>query len=156
MRFPKSLFMNNTLHQPGYRIHEYGLVLPLPESLQAKIIGLRKNLYEKHGVPLTADTKPALTILKGYAYERLEQRLTERLQEVAMGLHPFPVTLQGFKAHGSNDISIGLDALPIGEVVKELKQIRWLMAVPQAEPQFYAQPQLMLAQKLKPMKFISM
>lgn len=148
--------MNNTLHQPGYRIHEYGLVIPLPEALQAKITALRKSLYEKHGVPLTADIKPALTVLKGFAYERLEQRLTDRLQETVMGLHPFPITLQGFVAHGSQHIGIGLDAHPVAEVVKELKQTRWLMAVPQAEPQYFAQPQLLLAQNLKPMKFISM
>lgn len=147
--------MSNNLHMPGYRITEYRLILPLPEVLQDKISGLRKSLFEKHAVPVLADLKPNITLLKCHAYEKMEQKLVSRLQETAMGMHPFAVTLQGFAAQPSHSIYINVATrTPFADLIKELKQARWLMNVPQHDPQFFTEPQVLLANKLKPMKFI--
>lgn len=149
--------MSNVLHMPGYRISEYRLVLPLPEVLQDKIAGLRKSLYEKHGVQATPDLKPSITLLKCHAYEKMEQKLLGRLQETAMGHHPFAVTLQGFEAQPSHSILIQVPTrAPFSELAKSLKGIRWLINVPQHDPHFFPEPRLVLAKQLKPMKFISL
>lgn len=149
--------MSNNLHTPGYRISEYRLVLPLPEVLQEKINGLRANLFEKHGIPAATDLKPSITLVKCHAYEKMEQKLTTRLQEVAMGIAPFQATLQGFEAQPSHSIFIQVATrTPFAGLTREVKQTRWLMNVPQHDPQFFSEPKLPLAQKLKPMKFISM
>ena len=42
------------------------------------------------------------------------------------------------------------------ELFKEIKKLKWLMQVPQQDPQFFAEPHLVLAQGLKPLKFIGM
>jgi hypothetical protein len=149
--------MSNSLHMPGYRVLEYRLVLPLPEVLQDKITGLRKTLFEKHSIPAAADLKPAITLLKCHAYEKMEQKLVTRLQETAMGHHPFSISLQGFEAVGAHSIRIQVPTRePFAELSKALKGIRMLINVPQHDPQFFAEPQVVLAKQLKPMKFISM
>ncbi len=149
--------MSNSLHIPGYRVLEYRLVLPLPEVLQDKITGLRKTLFEKHGIPAAADLKPAITLLKCHAYEKMEQKLVTRLQETAMAHHPFSITLQGFEAVGAHSIRIQVPTRePFAELTKALKSVRMLINVPQHDPQFFTEPEVALAKQLKPMKFISL
>lgn len=148
--------MSNTLHMPGYRITEYRLIVPLPEVLQDKIMGLRKTLYDKHGIPASADLRPSITLMQCHAYEKMEQKLMMRLQETAMGQNPFTVTLQGFEAQPSHSVFINIqNKAPFATLVKSLKHTRWLVNVPQHDPHYYTEPRLVLAKQLKPMKFIS-
>jgi 2'-5' RNA ligase len=149
--------MSTIFQMPGYRIHEYRLVIPLPESLQERVQSLRKTLHEKHNTPLGFELKPSLTVLKCHAFERMEPRLTERFQEIAMGHNPFKVELKGFAAYPSHTLYIDvLTKSPFHELVKGLKKAKWLMNIPQHEPHFIAEPHLLVAQRLKPMQFIRM
>jgi 2'-5' RNA ligase len=142
---------------PGYRVHEYRLIVPLPEALQNKVQSLRDDLHEKHGVKTAWGLKPSLTLLKFFAFEKTEARLLERLQQTAMGQHPLMVEMKDFAAYPSHSVYIPLATKTVfADLVKELKKIKWLMQVPQQDPQFFPEPHLTLAQKLKPMKFISM
>lgn len=148
--------MSNTLHMPGYRLSEYRLIVPLPEVLQDKITGLRKSLFEKHGITAATELKPSITLMQCHAYEKMEQKLATRLQEIGMGQHPFTVTLQGFEAQPSHSIFINiLNKAPFTELAKSLKHTRWLVNVPQHDPHYYTEPRLSLARQLKPMKYIS-
>ncbi|RYY99815.1 MAG: hypothetical protein EOO11_03675 [Chitinophagaceae bacterium] len=142
---------------PGYRIHEYRLVVPLSESLQERIGSLRERLYERHRVKAGPEAPPALTLLHCHAFEKTEGRLLERLQQVAMGCTPFKVELQNFAAYPSHTIYIHVPTrAPFQEIVKELKKLKWLMNIQDHEPHFIPEPQLVLAQRLKPMPFIGM
>ena len=142
---------------PGYRIHEYRLVIPLSESLQDRVQGLRKTLHEKTNVPLSFELKPSLTVLKCHAFERMEPRLTERFQELAMSHNPFKVEIKNFAAYPSHTIYLDvLTKSPFNELVKGLKKMKWLMNIPQHEPHFIPEPHLLIAQRLKPMQFIRM
>lgn len=149
--------MSEPSGMPGYRINEYRLVVPLPEALQDKVQHLRESLYEKHSIKSSFELKPALTLLHCHAFEQIEHRLTERLQHIALGMHPFKVELENFSAYPSHTIYIHVATRsPFNELVKELKKARWLMNIPQHEPHFISEPHLILAQKLKPMKFIGL
>ncbi len=89
--------------------------------------------------------------------KKMEQKLITRLQETAMGQHPFSVTLQGFEAVQAHSIRIQVSTrTPFADLAKALKQVRWLINVPQHDPQFFGEPQITLAKQLKPMKFISL
>ncbi|RYY64832.1 MAG: hypothetical protein EOO12_08585 [Chitinophagaceae bacterium] len=124
---------------PGYRVHEYRLVLALPEPLRERIAHLRERLHERHRV------------------EKSEPRFLERLQEVARGLSPFKVELENFAAYPSHTIYIHVPTRrPFQELSKELKKLQWLMNIPGQEPHFITEPELILAQRLKPMPFIGM
>jgi 2'-5' RNA ligase len=142
---------------PGYRIHEYRLVIPLSESLQDRVQSLRKSLHEKYNTPSGFELKPSLTVLKCHAFERMEPRLVERFQEIAMGHNPFKVELSGFATYPSHTIYIDVPTKsPFIELVKGLKKAKWLMNIPGHEPHFIPEPHLLVAQRLKPMQFIRM
>lgn len=141
----------------GYRVQHYRLVLPLPAPLQARVQALRTELHERQGLPPAFESRPALTLARFAAYERAAARLEERLGEATLSLSAFPVTLNGFHSSPAHSIFIGVDPHPaFATVARELGALSWLMNVPGQEPQFLTEPQLLMAQKLKPLKFISM
>jgi 2'-5' RNA ligase len=142
---------------PGYRIHEYRLVVELPEVLQERIAGLRARLHERHRVKSPFELKPSLTVLRCHAFEKTEARLLDRLQQLAMTMDPFKVELENFAAYPSHTIYINVPTRsPFGDLVRELKKLKWLMNIQGHEPHFIPEPHLILAQGLKPMPFIGM
>jgi hypothetical protein len=149
--------MNTSSSMPGYQINEYRLVIPLTEALQEKINSVRTSLHERYRVKASFELQPSLTILKFHAFETIEPRLLERLHQVAMGHNPFKVELENFAAYPSHTIYIDvLTKSPFNELTKSLKKMKWLMNIPQYEPHFINEPHLIIAQRLKPMQFISM
>ncbi|RPD43520.1 MULTISPECIES: 2'-5' RNA ligase family protein [Chitinophagaceae] len=149
--------MSIDLQMPGYRVHEYRLIVPLPETMQQKVQALRTDLHQRHGVKEGWSLKPSLTLAKFFAYEKSEDKLVERLQQTVMGLHPQMIELKDFAAYPSHTLYIPMAGRGMfAEFFKEIKKLKWLMQVPQQDPQFFAEPHLVLAHGLKPLKFIGM
>jgi 2'-5' RNA ligase len=149
--------MNNLFQMPAYRINEYRLIVPLPQVLQEKMHHLRICMHEKHAVKFPFDLKPGLTILRCHAFERIEPKLVERLQQVAMSHNPFKVEIKDFSAYPSHTIYADvLTKGPFHELVKNLRKAKWLMNIPDHEPYFITEPHLILAQRLKPKEFTRM
>lgn len=145
------------LSMPGYRITEYRLVIPLSESLQDKVQAVRAKLYENHKISFPFQLKPSLTVLTCHAYERMELKLLERLEQIAMGFHPFKIELQNFSAYPTHTIYIEVTTKnPFLELAKELKLINSLVRIPGQEPHYIKEPHLIVAQRLKPFQFIKM
>ena len=146
--------MSNTLVMPGHRIAEYRLIIPLSESLQQTVMQLRKALHERYRLPVPFTLKPSLTILHCHAYEGMEARLLERMQQVASRNNSFKVELQNFAAYPSHTIYIQVPTRsPFNELTKELKVIKSLTRIPDHDPHFINEPHLLIAQKLKPFQF---
>jgi 2'-5' RNA ligase len=144
-----------TPHLPGYAIHEYRLVIPLPEALQERIQELRRKLYEQHNLKYPFQLKPSLTVGIFHAFLHREARVLERLESIALGLHPFKVELRNFSAYPTHTIFIDLPTRqPFHHLAEELKALRSLVKVPDHDPQFIREPHLLMAQKLKPFQFI--
>jgi 2'-5' RNA ligase len=149
--------MELNISMPGYRIHEYKLVVPLPEALQEKIMAVRTPLHEKYKVKPVVELKPHLCVLQVSAYEKTEERLLQQLQQIAMGTDVFKVEMSHFSAYPSHSIYINVKTKgPFTDLVKELKRCKRLLQVPGMEPLFINEPQLMIAQNLKPFQFIRM
>ena len=150
--------MNNpSVSMPGYRINEYRLAIPLSPDMQEKIMHIRTGLHEKYRVALPFQLKPGLTILHCYAYEGMEAKLLERIQQVAMRIQSFKVELQNFSAYPSHTVYVNvLTKSPFNDLVKELKIIKSITRVPEHDPQFIKEPHLIIAQKLKPFQFTRM
>jgi 2'-5' RNA ligase len=149
--------MNISSSMPGYEINEYRLVIPLPEAMQEKINGVRTAMHERYKIKSGFDWQPCLTILKCHAFESIEPRLLERMQQIAMEHDPFKVELENFAAYPSHTLYIDvLTKSPFNELTKSLKKMKWLMNIPQHEPHFINEPHLIIAQQLKPMQFISL
>jgi 2'-5' RNA ligase len=149
--------MSNALVMPGYRIAEYRLIVPLSEALQQTVMQLRKDLHERYRIPVPFELKPSLTILHCHAYEGMEAKLIERMQQVATRNSSFKVELQNFAAYPSHTIYIHVPTRsPFNELCKELKVVKSLTKVPDHDPHFINEPHLLIAQKLKPFQFTRM
>jgi 2'-5' RNA ligase len=149
--------MSNELVMPGYRISEYRLIIPLSEALQQTVMQVRKELHERYRIPLPFELKPSLTILHCHAYEGMEAKLTDRMQQVATRSQAFKVELQNFAAYPSHTIYIHVPTRsPFNELTKELKVIKSLTKIPDHDPHFINEPHLLIAQKLKPFQFTRM
>lgn len=142
---------------PGLRINEYRLVIPLPEAIQEKVLGVRKTLHERYKVKLPFELKPSLTVLRCHGFDKGEARLMEKLQHAALQTAPFKVELEDYAGYPSHTIYINvLTKSPFNELCKELKKYKWLMQVPQHEPFFINEPHLIVAQRLKPKEFTTL
>lgn len=149
--------MSNTLVVPGYRISEYRLIIPLSEALQQTVMQLRKELHDRYRLPIPFTLKPSLTVLHCHAYEGMEAKLIERLQQVAVRSMAFKVEMQNFAAYPSHTIYLQvLTRSPFNELAKQLKVVKSLTKLPDHEPHFINEPHLLLAQKLKPFQFTRM
>ena len=149
--------MSNALVMPGYRISEYRLIIPLSEALQQSVMQVRKELHERYRIPLPFELKPSLTILHCHAYEGMEAKLLERMQQVATRSSAFKVEVQNFAAYPSHTIYLHVPTRsPFNELTKELKVVKSLTKVPDHDPHFINEPHLLIAQKLKPFQFTRM
>lgn len=149
--------MSNALVMPGYRIVEYRLIIPLSEALQQTVTQVRNDLHERYRIPVPFELRPSLTILHCHAYEGMEAKLVERMQQVATRNSAFKVELQNFAAYPSHTIYLHVPTRsPFHELCKELKVVRSLTKVPDHDPHFINEPHLLIAQKLKPFQFTRM
>ena len=149
--------MSNALVTPGYRICEYRLIIPLSEALQQTVMQVRKDLHERYRIPLPFELKPSLTILHCHAYEGMEAKLLDRMQQVVTRTSAFKVELQNFAAYPSHTIYLHVPTRsPFNELCKELKAVKSLTKVPDHDPHFINEPHLLIAQKLKPFQFTRM
>lgn len=153
----KTNIMSTAFQMPGYRINEYRLVIPLSTALQDKVHRLRQRLHEKHRIKFPFELKPSLTILRFHAFERMEAKIMERFQQVALGHQPFKVELQDFAAYPTHTIYIEvLTKAPFNELTKEIKKHKWMMNIPEHQPHFINEPHLIIAQRLKPKEFVNL
>lgn len=149
--------MSNTLVQPGHRVCEYRLVIPLSEALQKTVTQIRRELHDKYRLSMPVEWKPSLPVLHCYAYEGTEQKLIERLQQVAIRTNSFKVELRNFAAIPSHSLSINVPTLlPFQELARELKSVKSLVKIPDHDPHFISEPSLVIAQGLKPFSFTRM
>lgn len=149
--------MSNELIMPGHRVCEYRLMIPLSEALQQAVMQLRKELHERYRIPVPFELKPSLTVLQCHAYEGMEAKLADRIQQVATRTGSFKVELQHFAAYPSHTIYLHVPTQSaFAELTKELKVVKSLTKVPDHEPHFINEPHLLIAQKLKPFQFTRM
>ena len=142
---------------PGHRICEYRLIVPLSEALQQTVMQVRKDLHDRYRIPIPFELKPSLTILHCHAYEGMEARLIERMQQVATRNSSFKVELQNFAAYPSHTIYIHVATRsPFNDLAKELKVVKSLTKVPDHDPHFINEPHLLIGQRLKPFQFTRM
>lgn len=149
--------MSNELVMPGYRINEYRLIVPLSEALQQTVMQVRNDLHSRYRIPVPFELKPSLTVLHCFAYDGMEAKLMDRIQQIATRSNSFKVELQNFAAYPSHTIYLQVTTRsPFHELAKELKVLKSLTRVPDHDPHFISEPHLLIAQKLKPFQFTRM
>ena len=140
---------------PGYRVYEYLLVMNPHEELRNKIMTIKKEFAEKHKAPLALHTKPNISLVKFLAYEMTQERIINRIGNIAVGITPFKVELNGFGSFPSHTIYAAVTTkVPIKELVRELKGAQQLMTLnKENKPHFIEESHLTICRNLKPWQY---
>lgn len=139
---------------PGYWVYEYLLVLNPHEDLRNKIMQVKKEFNDSYKT--TTGGKPHVTLVNFIQYEMMEERLTNRLNAVAMGYPPFKVELKDFGSFPSHTIFINVTSkVPVQGLVKLIRtEAQRLMKLNEDnKPHFILEPHLTIARKLKPWQY---
>lgn len=141
---------------PGYRLHEYLLVLSPHEELWNRIMKTKEEFSDKYKSDHAKWGKPHITLVNFMQYEMMEERIVNRLRMVAMGSPAFKVELKDFGSFPSHTIYINVTSkLPVQSLVKQIRtESQKLMKINEDnKPHFIMEPHLTIARKLKPWQY---
>ena len=138
---------------PGYRYHEYLLVLQPHEDLRTKITQVKKEFQAVYRTP-SLGGKPHITLAKFGVWGLMEEKIVNRLRVAAMGTPPFKVTFKNYGSFPSHTIFLNTStSIPIQYLMKELRTAKHLMKSQDAEPYFITEPYLTIARNLTPLQY---
>ncbi|MFM2363624.1 MAG: hypothetical protein RLZZ316_2526 [Bacteroidota bacterium] len=141
---------------PGYRVYEYLLVLEPQEELREKIMKVKQHFFDVYKAPTAIGGKPHITLVNFLQYEMMEERLLNRLKQIAMGQHPIKIELRDYGSFPSHTIYINVvSKLPVQALVKEIRsQAQRLMKLnDDNKPHFILEPHITIARRLQPWQY---
>jgi 2'-5' RNA ligase len=141
---------------PGYKVYEYLLVLNPHEELRNKITEVKKDFYNKYQAETARWGKPHLTLVNYLQYQLTEERIINRLHQIAMGFHAIKVELKDFGSFPSHTIYINVTSkVPIQSLVKKIRTDaqRLMKLNDDNKPHFIMEPHVTIARKLLPWQY---
>lgn len=141
---------------PGYKVNEYLVVVSPHEELWNKIQKVKEEFAEAYQSANARWSKPHLVLVSFTQYAMMEERIINRLHQVAMAQYPFKVELKNFGSFPSHTIYINVTSkVPIQTLVKEIRQDgqRLMKLNDDNKPHFMMEPHLTIARKLKPWQY---
>lgn len=134
---------------PALRHAEYLLVIDLPEALRHKIEKARGHLLETYRIPQPPTGRPHISLARFTVPLRLEDKLIDRLHQIAMEAKPFLVELQDYGSYPMHAIFVRIANQPlIIELIKRFKAARPLMKLAGEDPHFILDPNIALAGRI--------
>jgi 2'-5' RNA ligase len=146
--------LSNTI--PGYRVYEYLLVLSPHEELRNKIMGVKKDFYDKYQAETARWGKPHVTLVNYLQYEMMEEKILQHLKTIAMGYHPIKIELKDYGSFPSHTIYINITSkVPIQSLVKQIRtETQRLMKLNNDnKPHFILEPYVTIARRLLPWQY---
>ena len=106
-------------------------------------------------MPLAKYLKPHIALANFRSLEMMEEKLTQRLQLIAMGIAPFKIELKDYGSYPSHTIYVNvISKLPVQNIVRQLKEAQRLMKLNnENKPHFIDEPHIAVARKLKPWQY---
>ncbi len=141
---------------PGYRVHEYSLVLNPADEVSSRILKIKGEFAEEYKTDLARWGRPNITLANFHQYELMEERIINRLKLIAMGFPAFKISLKDFGSFPSHTIFINVTSkLPVQELVKSIRtEAQKLMKLnDEHKPHFILEPYIAIARKLKPWQY---
>jgi len=149
--------MNLPINIPCYRLYEYLLVIDPHEELRHKIEKSRLQLTEKYRVQQPQTGRPHISLVRFTAVSKMEDRIINRLQLIAMAEKPFLVELQDYGSYPMHAVFIKIANQPrVLELIKNLKQARPLLKAAGDDPHFLQDPQIALAGRIPKNKYLEL
>lgn len=139
---------------PGYRLHEYQLVIMPNEDLRHRIMHIRTEFAKKFGLEKPYSGPAHLPLIRFSQVEMLEDKLKNSLKGIAMGIQPFRMEIKDFGAYPSHSIYLQTTThTPLVEMVKQLKQAGRVLRSTAGEPYFLQDFNITIASRLSPWQF---
>jgi 2'-5' RNA ligase len=141
---------------PGYRVYEYLLVLNPHEELRHKIMAVKEAFFNSYQAETAKLGKPHLTLVNFLQYELMEERIVNRLKQIAMGYHPVKVELKDYGSFPAHTIYINVTSkVPIQNLVKQIRaEAQRLMKLNEDnKPHFIMEPHMTIARRLLPWQY---
>ncbi|MEO7309003.1 MAG: 2'-5' RNA ligase family protein [Chitinophagaceae bacterium] len=139
---------------PGYRLYEYVLVLSPHEDLRNKMLQVKKEFGEKYKAQSNIGGMPHITLATFTQMQMMEEKLLNRLKNIAMGFYPFRVELKDYGSFPSHTIFINVATkVEIRKLVKNLREAQRLMKSQEVKPHFITEPYIPIARKLLPWQY---
>lgn len=141
---------------PGYNINEYLLVLRPHQELWDRIVKVKNEFAAHFESDYAKWSKPQIVLANFIQYAMMEDRIIQRLHNVAMAHYPFKVELKDFGSFPSHTIFINvISKLPVQTLVKTIRtEAQRLMKLnDENKPHFILEPHLTVARKLLPWQY---
>ncbi|OIR05371.1 hypothetical protein GALL_124220 [mine drainage metagenome] len=140
---------------PPYETFEYRIILQPHEDLCDKINAIKKSFAETFELPVYRYAKPDITLVRFTQYEMPEEKIINRLQNIAMGNAAFAIELKDFGSLPTHSIFINVATKThIVALVKEIKSLQKLMKLDdEHKPHFITEPFITIAAKLLPWQY---
>ena len=141
---------------PGYRVHEYLLVLNPHEELRNKIMQVKKDFFDTYKAPAAVYGKPHITLANFVQYGLMEDKIINRLKTISMGSMPVKIELRDYGSFPAHTIYINVTSkIPIQGLVKKIRtETQKLMTLnTEHKPHFILEPHLTIARKLEPWQY---
>lgn len=102
-------------------LHEYLLLLTLPEAVEEKIMQMKKEFNEKFAAKFALN-RPHITLNTFTQYASSEPRIISKLKSVSQAFDKIKIDLNGYDSFPTHTIYINVDSrLPILELVKSIR-----------------------------------
>lgn len=139
---------------PGYVLNEYKLVIPLPDAMEQKIIGIRKDFGDTYQHKPDGG-RPHLTLLMFSQLEMMEDRIIQKLKTVGMSCRPFKLEMKDYGSYPSHTIFINVVTKePVKQLMRSVKEIqRLLRSDSEHKAHFLNDPVISIGRKLKPWQY---
>lgn len=150
--------MNNSLIQADTckcPYNEYLLVLKPNANVHEKVSHIKEEFSKKFKVLSAKYSYPHLTLVNFLQFKMMENRLINRLTTIAMGYHPFTVSLKNYGSFPSHTIFVNIESKQqVRNLIKELTTARQLMTLnKEKKPHFMDDPHLTIARSLLPWQY---
>ena len=139
----------------GYKFNEYLLVLNPHEDLCNKIIKVKQDFAERYKINPPFFSKSYIALVKFTQLQLAEERIVNNLKSIATAYNPFKVALKNFDSYPSHSIFINIESKQqVKNLIKEIKVLQSLMRLDNDNPpHFMDNPNITIAQKLKPWQY---
>lgn len=140
---------------PGYRVAEYLLVLQPHEELRNQLQAIKKELADKYKAPQAFHAKPQIALVSFLGYQMMQERIVNRIGNIAMGIEPFKIEISNFGSFPSHTIYATVTTkVPVQNVVKEVKSATPLLTLNKDhKPHFIEESHFTICRKLKPWQY---
>ena len=141
---------------PGYNVYEYLIVLNPHEDLRNKIMHIKQTFYESYKSNTALYSKPHLTLATFTQCGLVEERIINRLHNIAMAFKPIKIEMKDYGSFPAHTIYINVTSkVLIQNLVRTIRtETQRLMKYDEdKKPHFIMEPHITIARKLQPWQY---